>query len=88
MLWVQSTHNNRSSYHGSAVTNLTSICEDLSSIPGLAQWVEDPALSCGVGHRCGLDPTLLWPWCRPAAIALIRPLAQELPYATGAALKR
>ena len=31
---------------------------------------------------------LLWLWCRPAAIAPIRPLAWEPPYATGAALKR
>ena len=27
-------------------------------------------------------------WCRPAAAALIQPLAWELPDATGAALKR
>ena len=39
-------------------------------------------------HRCGLDPTLLWLWCWPAAVAPIRPLAWEFPYATGAALKR
>ena len=31
---------------------------------------------------------LLWLGCRPAAAALIRPLARELPYATGMALKR
>ena len=43
-------------------------------------------MSCGVGHRCGLDPVLLW--CRLAATALIRPLALELPYAAGMALKR
>ena len=34
------------------------------------------------------DPELLWVWCRPAATTLIRPLAEELPYATLAALKR
>ena len=45
-------------------------------------------VSCGVGRRCGLDLALLWLWCRPAAAALIRPLAWEPPYATGAALKR
>ena len=30
---------------------------------------------------------LLW-WCRPAAAAPIQPLAWELPYAAGAALRR
>ena len=45
-------------------------------------------MNCGVGHRCGLDPALLWLWGRPAATALIQPLAWELPYAAGVALKR
>ena len=31
-------------------------------------------MSCGVGRRHGLDPLLLWLWCRPAAVALIQPL--------------
>ena len=44
-------------------------------------------MSCAVGCRCDSDLVLLWLWCRPAAIALIRPLAWELPYAAGAALK-
>ena len=44
-------------------------------------------MSCGVGHRCGLDPTLLWLWRRLAATALIRPLAWEPPYAAGVAQK-
>ena len=38
-------------------------------------------MSCGVGHRFALDPTLLWLWHRPAAVAQTRPLAWELPYA-------
>ena len=45
------------------------------------------AISCGVGRGCISDPALLWPWCRPAAVALIQPLPQELPYAASAALK-
>ena len=32
------------SHHGSVVVNLTSIHEDVSSIPGLAQWIKEPAL--------------------------------------------
>ena len=44
-------------------------------------------MSCGVGRECGSDLVLQWLWCRPAAVALIRPLAWELPYATGVALK-
>ena len=44
-------------------------------------------MSCGVGYRRGSDPMLLWLWGRPAAVALIRPLAQESPYAAGATLK-
>ena len=41
-----------------------------------------------VGRRPGSDPELLWLWRKPAAIALTRPLAWELPHATGATLKR
>ena len=45
-------------------------------------------MSSGVGHRRGSDLAWLWLWCRPAAVALIRPLVWEPPYATGAALKK
>ena len=45
------------------------------------------AVNCGLGHRGGSDPTLLWLWRRPAATATIHPLAWEFPYAVGAALK-
>ena len=45
-------------------------------------------MSCGVDCRYGSDLALLWLWRRPAATALIRPLAWEPPYATGAALNR
>ena len=44
-------------------------------------------MSCIVGCRRGLDPELLWLWCRPAAVALIQPLAWEPPCATAVALK-
>ena len=42
-------------------------------------------MSCGVGLRHVSDPALLWLWCRPAAIAPIRPLPWEPP---GAALEK
>ena len=38
-------------------------------------------MSCGVGCRPGLDSMLLWLWRRPVAMAPIRPLAWEPPYA-------
>ena len=46
------------------------------------------AVSCGVGHRPGSDLALLRLWCRTAAAAPVRPLAWEIPYAMGVALKR
>ena len=55
--------------------------EVAGSVPGLA-------ISCGVGHRCGSDLSLLWLWHRPVATAQIGPLVWEPPYATGAALKK
>ena len=44
-------------------------------------------MSCGVGLRHGSDPELLCLWCRPVAIALIKPLAWEPSYAGGVTLK-
>ena len=42
-------------------------------------------MSCGLGRRHGSDPTWLWLWCRPAAVAPIGPLGWEPPYAAGVA---
>ena len=41
-----------------------------------------------VGCRHSLDLALLWLWCRLAVAALFQPLAWELTYATGVAIKR
>ena len=57
------------------------------SIPGLAKWVKNPhELWCR--GQTGLNPTLLWLWCRSAAAAPIQPLALEFLYAMGTALKK
>ena len=45
-------------------------------------------MSCGVGRRLGLDPTLLWLRRRQVATAPIRPLAWEPQYAVGVALEK
>ena len=55
-------------------TNPTRNHKVVGSIPDLAQWVK--------------DLSLLWLWCRLAAVALIRPLAWEPPCAVDATLKR
>ena len=56
------------------LTNLTSIHKGCRFDPWPDQWVGDPAL--------------LWLGCRPAAVAPIRPLAWEPPYAAGVAKKK
>ena len=74
-------------------TNPTRNREVAGSIPGLNSWPcsvgwgSSIAMTCGVGHRHSLDPALLWLWYRPAAVAMIRPLAWEPPYAIGVAIK-
>ena len=70
------------------LTNPTRNHEVVGSIPGLASvgWGSGIALSCGVSHRCGSYPELLWLWCRLAATPPIQLLAWEPPYAAGAAL--
>jgi len=47
-----------------------------------------PQAAAGMGHRCDLDPVLLWLWYRSADTVPIQPLAWELPYATNVALKK
>ena len=46
------------------------------------------AESCSEGGTCSSDPVLSKLWNRPAAAALIQPLAQDLPYATDVAIER
>ena len=71
------------------VTNLTNIHEDtvqsLAPLSGLRIW-HCCELWCSSRH--GSDLALLWLWSGPAAAALIRSLAWEIPCAEGAALKK
>ena len=56
------------------VLNLTSIHDDVGSIPGLTQWLKDPVLPQAEAQV--------------ADVALIQRLAQDLPYATNMAWKK
>ena len=61
-----------SSHCGAAETNPTGNHEVASLISGLDRRLRIwHAVSCGVDHRRGSDPALLWLWCRLAAVALI-----------------
>ena len=66
-------------------TGIQTLLGSLASLSGLRIW---RCLSCGIDHRCDLDPVLLWLWYRVAAVDPIQPLAWEPPYATGVALKK
>ena len=81
-----------SSHHGTEETNAT---RNLGTVRLRVQSLA--SLSTSRIGRChelwcrsqsSLDLVLLWLWCRPMATAPIRPLAWELSYATGVALKR
>ena len=77
----------RSFLHSAAEINLTMRLwvRCLALLNGLRSW-HCHKLWCRL--QTGSDLALLWLWCRPAAVALIRPLAWEPPYALGVALKR
>ena len=69
-------------------TWLVSVRMQVQSLSLLSGLSTQHCHSCGVGHRCILDLALLWLWHRPAAAALIHPLAWKLPYDTGVAQKK
>ena len=74
--------------HGSLLTNPASRGWGFDPWPRSVGWGSGIAMSRGAGCRFSSDLASLWLRCRPAAVALIRPLAWELPYAAGVALKR
>ena len=52
------------------------LCEDqFNPWPLLVGLGSGIATSCGIGHRCGSDPVLMWLWHRLTAAAQIQPLA-------------
>ena len=58
--------------------------QSLASLSGFRIQV---GVSCGVGCRHGSDLVWLWLWYRPAAVALMQPVAWEPPHAADVALK-
>ena len=65
--------------------NLTSIHKGMGLITA---WLTSIAVSWGVSHSCGSDLALLWLCCKLASVVLIQPIAWELTYAVGTALKK
>ena len=53
---------------------IVSMSRQVQSLASLGVKGSSIAVSCGVGHRGGLDLALLWLWRRPAAVALISPV--------------
>ena len=78
--WLSSKRTQIGSSQGTEEMNQTSIHEDSGLIPWSCSVGQESgvAVSCGVDRRLGSDPTLLWLWCRPAAIAPIQLLAWKL----------
>ena len=67
--------------------SMVSVRMQVWSLDSLSGLRKGTAINCGVDCRCSSDLGLLWLWFRPAAAALIRSLAQELPYAASVAVK-
>ena len=67
-----------SSHCGKAEKNLRSMRMWVQSLASSSGW----EIQRGVCRRLGLDPRLLWPWCRPAAVSPIRPQAIENSHMT------